>query len=166
MSKTYFPQAAHDFRKTNGGDHSFVTDGPSLTRQEFAEECDINTLMARYDNAIAGGPNMLPPPPDAMHYIDWSSAPSTLLEYMDMMQVATDAFMKLPAVVRKEFDNDAVQFADFASDPENLPQMRTWGLAAPEKAKDEPMQVRIVPEPAKPGDAPKAADAAATHVST
>lgn len=26
-----------------------ANDEPSLTRQEFAEECDINTLMAKYD---------------------------------------------------------------------------------------------------------------------
>jgi hypothetical protein len=27
----------------------FATEGPSLTRQEFAEECDINVLMAYGD---------------------------------------------------------------------------------------------------------------------
>ena len=35
------PQHDHDV-KTFG----FATEGPSLTRQEFAEECDINVLMA------------------------------------------------------------------------------------------------------------------------
>lgn len=167
MSKTYFPQALHDFRKSNNAENTvFNTVGPSLTRQEFAEECDINVLMARYDNAVYGGPNNLPPPPDAMHYVDWTTQPSTLLEYMDMMREAERAFMALPAAVRKEFDNDPVQFCDFASDPENLPQMRTWGLAAPEKVKDGPLEVRVVPEAPKAEPPPAPVEGASTHGST
>lgn len=162
MSKTYFPQAVHDFRKSNTVDHSFATTGPSLTRQEFAEECDINVLMARYDSAIGGGPNNLPPA-DAIHYVDWTTAPSTLLEYMDLMRESERAFMMLPAVVRKEFENDPVQFCDFASDPENLPQMATWGLAkAPEPKSEAPPPAAL-----KSPESPSAAvPAAATHAST
>ncbi|AXH76470.1 MAG: internal scaffolding protein [Microviridae sp.] len=121
--------AYYDFYKTNGSHTVFYTEGPSLTRQEFAEECDINNLMKRYEGHVIGGPGNLPPQQPL--YFDFTSGPQTLMEFMDMQQRAEQAFMMLPAVVRKEFDNDALQFVEFASDPANLDQMRTWGLAEP-----------------------------------
>nr|QJB19250.1 MAG: internal scaffolding protein [Microvirus sp.] len=148
-------QASHDFHKSNGQDHGFATVGPSLTRQEFAEECDINTLMARYDTAIIGGPGNLPPiGPD--NFVDWTTQPSTLLEYMDVMRTAETAFMSLNASIRKEFDNDPVEFVAFASDPENRAQMATWGLANPIPPPE--------PEPEKAPPAPP--QGAPTHGST
>lgn len=139
MPKSTFPQASNDFSKSNGSNTVFNTEGPSLTRQEFVAECDINSLMARYETHVIGGPGNLPPA--VPMYADFASVPKTLLEYMDFMGEAEAAFMSLPAVVRKEFDNSAHLFVDFASDPANLEQMRTWGLAPPAKA----------PEKAEPG---------------
>lgn len=102
-----------------------------MTRQEFADECDINVLMARYEKTgVLNHFNARQP-----QYLDVSEVPdlATSLLYL---QEAETAFMRLPAAVRKEFDNDPVKFVDFASDPENLSRMREWGLAAPEKAPD------------------------------
>lgn len=147
-----FPQAGNDFVKSNGVDASFRTVGPSLTRQEFKEECDINTLMAKYDMHAGTGPGMLMHQDPAMFYADFTMLPSSLLDYHRYMDEAQASFMRLPAVVRKEFENDATLFVQFASDPENLPQMRTWGLAAPEKVADAPLKVEVVSpaEAAKP----------------
>jgi hypothetical protein len=64
-------------------------------------------------------------------YYDFTEMPDTLLGYMQLMEQADNAFMTLPASVRREFDNDAAAFVDFASDPSNLEQMRDWGLAPP-----------------------------------
>lgn len=125
--------AANDFHKSNGAPKPVhVNVGPSLTRQEFAEECDINVLMKRYEGHAIGGPGMLPPAQPS--FVDFTGIPSNLLDYMNLMTDAESAFMTLPAPVRKEFDNSAHAFVDFASDPENLPQMRTWGLAPPAPA--------------------------------
>lgn len=159
MAKSTFPNASHDFCKSNGLDHSFRTEGPSLTRQEFAEECDINTLMARYEGHVIGGPGGLAPMEPM--YFDFTQHPKTLMEYMDVMFEAERAFMMLPAVVRKEFENSPQAFVDFASDPENLSQMRTWGLAPPAK------EVPVAP-PAKvaPVAAPEAAPGAPKPAST
>jgi len=164
--KSTFPNTMVDHVKSNGLDHGFATVGPSLTRQEFAEECDINTIMTRYNAYVIGGPGNMPPL-GPQHFVDWTAAPRTLMEYMDFMQEAEAAFMSLPAVVRKEFDNSPQEFIDFASDPENLPQMQTWGLA--EKPKEAP----VAPAPASaPGgasaapSAPGAPGAAPTHGST
>lgn len=158
MPKVSFPQAGNDFHKTNGGDHATVVVGPSLTRQEFAEECDINTLMKKYDGYVNTGPNGLRNPQD-MFYADFTQMPDNLMAFHQYMAEADHAFMQLPAIVRKEFENSAYQFVEFAADPDNLPQLREWGLAPPAKPeKPEPMEVRVVnPEPAPVvPDAPKA----------
>jgi hypothetical protein len=122
--------ALYDFYKTNGLDrsvHEVAPGGPSLTRQEFRDECDINTIMARYDGFLADPMRQVRDPV----YYDFTTMPNNLLDAMDVMAKGMAAFMTLPATVRREFDNDAAAFVDFASDPVNLPQMRTWGLAAP-----------------------------------
>lgn len=123
---------------------------PSMTRQEFAEECDINTLMKKFDSAVGQGPGGLPNQrdPAAMFYADFTGMPGSLLEYQQYMFDAEKAFMSLPAVVRKEFANDPYQFAEFAGDPENIGQLRTWGLAAPEAAEPAPIKVQVIPEAA------------------
>lgn len=148
-----FPVSYHDFYKTNGaGDTSVNTVGPSLTRQEFADECDINKLMARMNNFVNGGPNGLVMP-NLDDYVDFSQLPTTLMEYMDYMQTAEREFMKLPAIVRKEMDNSPLTFIEYACDENNLEQMQKWGLAPPAKTPEPPpapIEVRVVSEPPKP----------------
>lgn len=135
-----------DFYKTNGSVNVVYSGGPTLCRQEFADECDINQIMKRYENS---GPNNLGPHPDVVPmYVDWSEMPDSLLSFMSRMDEAQVAFMTLPATVRKEFDNSAISFVDFASDPNNLDQMRTWGLAPPGKAAEAVVPPVGAPEPA------------------
>nr|QJB19057.1 MAG: internal scaffolding protein [Microvirus sp.] len=119
-------------------------DGPSLTRQEFAEECDINSIMERYERV--GVVNHFAP--REPKYLDLSEVPD-LHTALGIMQEAEEAFMSLPALVRREFENRVEDFVSFAADPENLPQMRTWGLAPPEEVPAPPMRVEVV---ASPGD--------------
>lgn len=120
------------------------TEGPSLTRQEFAAECDINNLMAQYDQTgVINHYNRVSP-----QYLDLTECPVDLQDALDHLQRATTAFMTLPAVVRREFDNDPRKFVEFAQDPENLPQMRTWELAPGLPNDPPPMRVEIVPPPA------------------
>lgn len=144
----------------------------SMTRQEFKEECDINTLMAKFDEHVHGGPNGLMSMDPAAMYVDLTEMPRDLMEYHEYMFRAENAFMSLPAVVRKEFDNSAHAFAEFAADPENLSQMRTWGLAAPEPQETPPMKVEVVTPkvppsaPAPGGTTPVAQPPASTHGST
>lgn len=123
-------------------------DEPSLTVQEYAPDCDINNLMAQYERTGLL-PHMANGEP---RYVDFTNVPD-LREALHHLDDATRAFMSLPAIVRKEFDNDPKIFVDFASDPENVPQMRTWGLAPPEPTTPPPQRVEIVnpppPDPAK-----------------
>lgn len=120
-----------------------VDDG--MTRQEFAEECDLNALMKRYERT-----GLLPQHPGReAFYGDFVDLPS-YQEALSAIREAQDAFMSLPARVRLEFENDPARFVKFAEDPSNLDQMREWGLARP---LDPPQAV----EPAAPAPAPQAA---------
>jgi len=113
--------------------------GVSRTRQEFAEECDINAIMKRYEKT-----GVLTHVREAQpRYLDLSDAPS-FQDAMNLMLDAKAAFMTLPARVRKEFDNDPAKFVEFAEKPENLEQMGAWGLADPAKVADPPMRVEVV----------------------
>lgn len=105
----------------------FVVGGPSATRQEFADECDINNIMIRYEaTGVINHFNNGQP-----QYLDLTAMPDTLSGTLEQLGLATDAFMRLPAHIRREFDNDPVRFVDFASDEANVGQMRDWGLAEP-----------------------------------
>ncbi|QCQ84702.1 internal scaffolding protein [Blackfly microvirus SF02] len=118
-----------------------------MTRQEFADECDINVLMAQYERTgVLSHINMGTP-----QYLDVSDVPD-LREALAAVDAAQVAFMTLPASVRREFDNDPVKFVEFAQDPANLPRMREWGLAAPERVPDAPVRVEVVSPPATTPD--------------
>lgn len=122
-------------------DYQLVTDGPSLTRQEFTEECDINTIMARYEKTgVVRHLNAASP-----QYLDLSNVPD-LQQALSVIREAEAAFMALPAKVRAEFANDTQAFIRFAEDPQNLEQMRAWGLAKPAERTPEPLAVRVVEE--------------------
>lgn len=153
------PVARNDFQKSNGtvsSDHMIYPGGPSMTRQEFADECDVNTIMAKYDAYLSDPARSIREPV----YYDFTAMPDSLMGAMEVLHRGEAAFYSLPATVRKEFENNPAMFVDFASDPENLPQMRTWGLAPPEAEAPVPMAVRIVPDaPAGGADAPPDAPA-------
>lgn len=146
------PEVFQDFYKTSGvrGDIDFSGD-PGMTRQEFAEECDINALMARYEKTgVVSHVNRAQPV-----FLD-TTLYKGLQASMDAFNEAADAFRALPAAVRKEFDNDPQKFVDFAVDEKNIERMREWGLAAPAPVKPAPVEVLVTGGALTPreGDAP------------
>lgn len=148
------PNGLSDFHKPHlAVGHS--AGGPSLARQEFKEECDINEIMARYETT-----GILPPTGAEPFYYDFTTLPTDLRGAMDVMREGGEAFMSLPAEVRRLFDNDPAWFVDYASNPEHLDQMRAWGLAAPEPAPSAPQGAPgaspVAPAASVPSPAPAA----------
>jgi len=126
--------------------------GPSLTRQEFADECDINQIMLRFEKGDVPGFE-----PRVPMYVDLTVLPADLQSSLAVLDAAQASFMSLPASVRREFDNDPHLFVAFAQDPGNLEQMRTWGLSPPDQVPPAPIRVIVEPtiveapqEPPKP----------------
>lgn len=128
---------------------SFPDDG--LTRQEFADETDINVLMSRYEKGLT-----MPNPQRPPDYFDAADLPVDFQEAMNMVIAAEDAFMALPATARRDLGNDPAQFVAFASDPKNIDRMREWGLAPPAEAPPAPLSVRVIPDAEAPPAPPKA----------
>lgn len=99
------------------------------TRQEFAAECDINTIMARY---IRTGEmphvNLRAP-----QYFDSSGV--DFQTHMQAIGEAKSLFAELPSDIRNRFRNDPGQFIDFCSDPSNRTELAHMGLLSPEAAR-------------------------------
>ena len=130
---------------------------PSLTMQEFKDECDINVLMDRF--AKTGEmPNINAKEP---RYLDLSDLGEigSLASVMHTMEVAQEMFMRLPAKIRLgEFENDPVRFVEYAENMANIDQLREWGLAKPAEPPPAPMRVEVVNSATPPGasaEAPK-----------
>lgn len=100
-----------------------VNELPTLTQQQFKNECDVNHIMKKYEqtgqlfhlNRKAGV------------YADLSN----ITDYQSMLHTVMDAqekFSSLPAEVRKKFDNDPSKLIQFLSDPKNTEQAVELGL--------------------------------------
>lgn len=103
---------------------SFATVGPSLAKQSFKDECDINGIMSKYErtgivthrNRFDGSYG------DFIGFDDYHKSMNSILE-------AQEAFASLPATIRKRFSHDASEFLAFAQNPDNLEEMVSLGLA-------------------------------------
>jgi len=103
-------------------DFSGVT---SLALQSAKNDADINVIVKRFGVTYMMPQGIRPP-----SYQDFDD----VFDFQTAMNAVRDAgtrFMALPAVVRREFDNDPQRFLQFASDPKNLDKMREMGLAVP-----------------------------------
>lgn len=97
-------------------------DDPSLAKQQFREETDINTIVERF-----GLTGELPENVRLPSYGDFSDVGdyhSALLA----VRAAAEDFMALPAHVRSRFGNDPAAFVDFCSDEANTEEARRMGL--------------------------------------
>ncbi len=101
---------------------------PSMAKQSFKDECDINTIMSRFEkNGLLDhikeyqGQYIVCPPQEDFHAA------------MNLVADAKSMFQKLPAQIRADFNNDPSAFLDFVDDPESRERMIKYGLIdAPE----------------------------------
>lgn len=125
---------------------------PSMTKQSFKEECDINTIVRRFE--ATGLVDHVNQAAARGLYEDLPSG-LDLQSALDLINQAEQGFMALPAAVRARFENDPVQFVDFATNPANQEELISLGIAkdlrpGPDPA---PTKVQVVnPEPPKTAD--------------
>jgi len=120
---------------------------PSMTKQEFKRECDINNIVKHFSThgmvnhinakAAQGAYQDLP---DSMDF----------QESLHTIKAAETAFMTLPAKVRDRFGQDPAQFLAFMADPENIDEIRKLGLAQAPEVAPPPVEVIIKGAPAEP----------------
>lgn len=110
--------------------------GSSLTRQSFAKECDVNSIMAKYRaSGLVSHVNRY-----QGRYVDLTNVPCEYQEALALVMDAQDMFMSLPARIRATFANDPGRFLDFVSDPRNAGAMREMGLLPARPADKEPAE--------------------------
>lgn len=111
---------------TGSFDKQMPGEDEDLVQHSMQAECDINTIMARYQKtgelthvgsqaAIFG---------DFYDVTDYKAGQERLIQ-------ADALFMELPAKIRDRFNNDPAQFIEFATDEKNIDELRSMGLAEP-----------------------------------
>jgi phage internal scaffolding protein len=94
------------------------------TKQSFKDECDINSILRRYETS------------GQITHLNKGNASfgdfTQALPYDEAIRIvrqAEERFMSLSARVRERFQNDPSQFLAFADNPANLEEMVAMGLA-------------------------------------
>lgn len=94
-------------------------------QQSMCEECDINVIVRNF-----GVTGQLPQGVRVPTYGDFVGV-GDYQTALEALSAAEDSFMQMPAAVRARFDHDAGAFVDFCSDPANIDELRSLGLAVP-----------------------------------
>lgn len=95
---------------------------PGLAKQEFKEECDINTILKRF--GLTGElpqVSALPQSGDFTGITDFKTA-------CDMVAAAEAAFLEFPAHIRARFDNDPGRMIAFLDDDKNREEAEKLGI--------------------------------------
>lgn len=120
---------------------------PSLTKQSFAPECNINNIMARY---LADG--LIEHVNEHKGHYDDLPDEVGYHESLNTVMAAQDAFNSLTSKIRTQFDNDPAKFMAFVSDPENQDEIDALGLGEKSftstiPSGDEEPEMAPIPEP-------------------
>lgn len=96
-----------------------------MTKTEFAQECDINVIMKRYE--ATGQITHL-----NQRQPMWIDAPDMDFQgALHLVESARADFMALPSDIRTRFNNDPGQLLAFVADRNNLEEARKLGLLKP-----------------------------------
>lgn len=132
MTKVSLPfvRSAYNYNRDEASDESALEcPEPSLTKQEFVEECDINVIIKRFGLGMELPENArVPVNSEFEEVFDFQSA-------MNAVVNAREQFMLFPAHVRARFHNDPAEMIDFVSNAEN---------------RDEAIKLGLVPRPRTP----------------
>lgn len=126
-----------------------IGENPGQVQKHLQEETDVNAIMRKYAKTgeLRHVTSM------AGEYGDFSSAPD-YRSAMDQLIAADALFMELPAKIRDRFGNDPAQFIEFATDKNNIDELRKLGLAPEAPRAPEPQLVKVVEEPKGPDAKP------------
>lgn len=138
MSEKIFTERSHRSPKVD------FSNSPSLSRQEFKDEADVNNLLKRYqltgdfyDPLKLSRVSAKPLFGDFTHFTDFQACQNALIE-------AQNAFSSLPVKVRQKFGHDPAKLIEWLADDANREEAIELGLI--EKPSEEG-----TPEPAKGG---------------
>lgn len=106
---------------------------PSMTKQSFVEETDINILAKKYIrpdveySPVQIAAQIAAVTQKPLSYGDVSNA-TNLNDAMNVIAEIQDAFDVLPAAIRQRFDNDPLSLVGFLENPANRAEAVKLGL--------------------------------------
>lgn len=114
---------------------------PSVTKQSFAAECDINNIMAKFERT-----GVL----DFVNDHEGQYGDATALDYHAAMSLVAEAdsmFADMPAPLRSRFENDPAKFLAFMDDPRSAQEIISLGLGT---LRPVPAVLTSAPAPSEP----------------
>lgn len=132
-------------------------DSPSVVRQEFAFDSDINNILKRYATTGWLVDPSSPRNDRKPTYDDWSKAPS-YQDSLDIVIKAEEKFDALPVQIRQRFNYNPQALLNFLADPKNYDEAVALRLISPKPSKIQ-SQAAAAASP-EPPEAAKAASAA------
>ena len=90
---------------------------PSLTEQHFKDECDINNIVAQYQQT-----GVMPSGSREPLFGDFADFPQDLQASQAFFDEAQERFMQLSSDVRKRFGNNPVELLQFLQNDANRDQ--------------------------------------------
>jgi phage internal scaffolding protein len=99
----------------------------TMAQQQFAENCDINVIMARFGQGY-----QIPEGHRMPTYGDFDGI-HDYREALDFIREAGESFMELPANIRERFGNDPANLIDFLGDEANRAEAQKLGLLDPDR---------------------------------
>ena len=98
---------------------------PSLTQQQFKDECDINKIMDRYlRTGVLSDPLQNRGIPKYGDYADIGD----YMDHMNKVVEANEMFESLPASIRKRFNNNPGELIEFVMNDDNRKEAEFLGL--------------------------------------
>jgi phage internal scaffolding protein len=116
---------------------------PTLTKQSFLEETDIN-------NIVASNASFAPLTPEEYSKLNFADLGDGLdfQTNQNYIAQAQTAFFSLPATVRERFANNPSNLLDFVQNPANLEEAIALGIATRRpQASSEPLSASLTPQP-------------------
>jgi len=110
----------------------------SRTKQSFKDECDINTIISRYDTTGVLIDPSLPRSRGVPSFGDFDSMPS-YVEAQNSLIEAQASFDALPAFLRKRFSNSPSALLAFLDNADNYDEAVKLGLIEPKIVVDTPI---------------------------
>lgn len=122
---------------------------PSLTKQSFKDECDVNNIMRRYTatGVVTHLNNRRP------EFGDFTSV-ATFQESLNTVIEAEAMFAELPSAIRDRFGNDPSKLLEFIADENNRDEAIKLGIVKAPDPEPAPQKVEVVNQP-EPSSAPQ-----------
>ena len=109
--------------------------GHTPAQQQFKEDCDVNTIMRRYNKT--GLIDHV-----KTHQPEYGFAtPKQYHDSMNLIARAESMFNDLPSELRNEFHNNPQAFLEFVQDPKNAERANELGIPLSDKAAAKAAQI-------------------------